>query len=145
MQITKIYEWDMGHRIPNHTSQCSNIHGHRYKIEITLEGDIIDNKGASNEGMIIDFGDIKKITKEFIDSKLDHGYMGYKGDVVLDLIKKENFKYIEVDFIPTAENIAVWIFNELSPKFQNIYGKNLKLHKIKLYETPNNFVSYEGQ
>jgi 6-pyruvoyl-tetrahydropterin synthase len=41
--------------------------------------------------------------------------------VVLDLIKKENFKYIEVDFIPTAENIAVWIFNELSPKFQNIY------------------------
>lgn len=144
MQITKLYEWDMWHRIPNHTSQCKNIHGHRYKIEITLEWDIIDSIWASDEWMIIDFWDIKKITKEFIDSKLDHGYMWYKWAIVLDLIKKENFKYIEVDFIPTAENIAVWIFNELSPKFQEIYWNNLKLHKIKLFETPNNFVSYEG-
>lgn len=143
MQITRIIEWDMGHRIPNHTSQCRNIHGHRYRAEITVEGDIIEEAGASDEGMVIDFGDIKRIIKTLIDGELDHGYMGCRGDVVLDLIKKESFKYTEVDFIPTAENIAKWMFDRLTPEFEGVYGKVLKLKSIKLYETPNNYVTYE--
>jgi 6-pyruvoyltetrahydropterin/6-carboxytetrahydropterin synthase len=63
MQITKIIERDMGHRVLNHKSKCSNLHGHRYKAYITMEGEIIQAKGDTNEGMVIDFSDIKAIAK----------------------------------------------------------------------------------
>ena len=59
MQITTRLEFDAGHRIPNHKSQCRNLHGHRYALEITLSGDIIHQKKASEDGMVMDFSDVK--------------------------------------------------------------------------------------
>ena len=75
MKITKIIQWDMGHRIANHRSICKGLHGHRYKAEICIIGKIIDINGISEEGMVIDFADIKKISTEFIQDKLDHAFM----------------------------------------------------------------------
>ena len=60
MQITTRLEFDAGHRIPNHKSQCRNLHGHRYVLEITLSGDIITQKEVSEDGMVMDFSDVKK-------------------------------------------------------------------------------------
>ena len=59
MKIVKIIQWDMGHRVLNHRSICKGIHGHRYKAEICVEGAIIIQEGLSEEGMVIDFADIK--------------------------------------------------------------------------------------
>ncbi|MDP2804397.1 MAG: 6-carboxytetrahydropterin synthase, partial [Gallionellaceae bacterium] len=55
MQITRRLEFDAGHRIPNHNSQCKHLHGHRYAIEITLSGNIIATEGISEQGMVMDF------------------------------------------------------------------------------------------
>ena len=145
MQITRIIGWDMGHRVPNHSSKCKNVHGHRYSAEITLEGDVIGEKGVSDEGMVIDFSHIKTIANGFIDENLDHGYMGnteHDHDMIQLLIDNK-FKVIGVYFIPTAENIAKWLFDQLEPLFVDTYGTKLKLKKIRLYETPNNFVDYD--
>ena len=57
MLITKCLEIDMGHRVPNHKSKCATPHGHRYKIEVGVDDKVIDTKGVSDEGMVIDFGD----------------------------------------------------------------------------------------
>lgn len=143
MEITKFVEWDMWHRVPNHKSKCRNLHGHRYKAEITLEWKIISNVGASDEWMVIDFWDIKTISNEFIDINLDHGYMYQKWDKIWELATELWYKVIEVDFVPTAENIVVWLFERLENCFISVYWPvDLRLKKIVLYETPTSFVTY---
>jgi len=138
MKVTKILEWDMGHRIPNHTSKCKNPHGHRYKIEVTLEGDLITTKGDSSQGMVIDFSDIKKILMQEIDAVCDHSFMYYKNDIVMhDFFKKNSeLAHIAVPFIPTAENIAAWLFKKLHFQFKNTFKQKVQLVAVKLWETP---------
>jgi len=86
MEITTRLEFDAGHRIPNHKSQCRNLHGHRYVIEITLGGDIISNEKISEDGMVMDFSDVKRIARESVVDVWDHAFLVYKNDaVILDL------------------------------------------------------------
>ena len=80
MQITTRLEFDAGHRIPCHKSQCKNLHGHRYAIEITLSGDIIKNEHASENGMVMDFSDVKAIAKSALVDVWDHAFLVYQHD-----------------------------------------------------------------
>ena len=66
MQITTRMEFDAGHRIPNHKSSCKNLHGHRYAIEVTISGEIVEQKNESNFGMVMDFKDAKEVIKKLI-------------------------------------------------------------------------------
>lgn len=86
MIITRKIEFDMGHRIPNHESKCANPHGHRYTCIVHLEGALIDTIDDPQEGMVIDFAHVKTIAKGRIDTHLDHGFMVYKNDVMVDLL-----------------------------------------------------------
>ena len=80
MKIVKIIQWDMGHRVLNHRSICKGLHGHRYKAEICIEGELIIESGSSEEGMVIDFADIKKTAQKYIQEKLDHAFMVWEKD-----------------------------------------------------------------
>jgi len=136
--ITKYVEFDMGHRVPYHKSKCKNPHGHRYRVEVALSGDIIDLEGKSENGMIMDFKDVKKILMEEVHDKLDHGFMYWERDEKMTAFYAENgqFLSIEVPFTPTAENIAGWLYNLLSKKYGHKYDNNLKLEYVRLWETP---------
>ena len=128
----------MGHRVMNHRSVCKGLHGHRYKAEICLEGDIVSESGVSEEGMVVDFADIKKIANSFIQEKLDHAFMVWEKDTeLLDFFQKsEGHKPVIVSFTSTAENVASYIFNELDGQFNDAFGTGLRLHSVKLWETP---------
>ena len=145
MKIVKIIEWDMGHRVLHHRSVCRGLHGHRYKIEICVSGDLVSKSGASEEGMVIDFSDIKKISNQFIQEKLDHAFMVWKKDEDLISFFKQSkgHKPVIVPFTPTAENIAAYIFNKLQDKFLDVYKTGLHLHSVKLWETPSSYALYE--
>lgn len=138
MIISKQIEWDMGHRVTNHHSKCRNLHGHRYKLEICMEGDLVQTEGVSEEGMVIDFGDIKKVAMEKIHDVLDHGFVVWEKDRLLVEFFKNNptLKCKVVPFVPTSENIAAWAFGQLDGKFKDIYKTGLNLHSVKLWETP---------
>ena len=144
MKIVKIIQWDMGHRVMNHRSVCKGLHGHRYKAEICLEGDIVSESGVSEEGMVVDFADIKKIAKSFIQEKLDHAFMVWEKDTeLLDFFQKsEGHKPVIVSFTSTAENVASYIFNELDGQFNDAFGTGLRLHSVKLWETPTSCAIY---
>jgi len=146
MKIVKIIQWDMGHRVLNHRSVCKGIHGHRYKAEICLEGELIVDSGLSEEGMVIDFSDIKKIAQKFIQNKLDHGFMVWdQDDELLDFFKhSKGHKLVIVPFTPTAENIAAYIFQKLKNEFSDKFKTGLHLHSIKLWETPSSYALYEN-
>lgn len=140
--ISKNIEWDMGHRVPNHSSKCRNLHWHRYKAEISMLWDIIQEKWLSSEWMVIDFSHIKTIAWWFIDDVLDHWYMFQEGDPIWEVVKKMWMKYVEVPFVPTAENIVARLYDQLKPKFIDTYWTNLELYQIRLYETPTSSVLY---
>ena len=144
MKIAKIIQWDMGHRVLHHRSICKGLHGHRYKVEICLSGDIISEPCASEEGMVIDFADIKKISKQFIHEKLDHAFMVWeKDEELLNFFNNsKGHKPVIVPFTPTAENVAAYIFEILQDKFKDVYKTGLHLHSIKLWETPTSYALY---
>lgn len=145
MLVTKQFEWCMGHRVLNHKSKCKNLHGHHYRAEITLSGDLVSREGDSSEGMVIDFGDIKEVFMKHIHEILDHGFMVWEKDNVLMEFFSKNFdqKHTIVPFIPTAENIAMWVFEQLEPKFIGIFSTNLKLESVKIWETPTSMAIYQ--
>jgi 6-pyruvoyltetrahydropterin/6-carboxytetrahydropterin synthase len=137
MQITTRLEFDAGHRIPNHKSQCKNLHGHRYAIEITLSGDIITQENT----MVMDFSDVKAIAKSAIVDVWDHAFLVYQQDKeILNFLNSlPNHKTVVFPTVPTAENMAAEAFKILKTKYQDTYGNHLKLEKVRLYETPNNW------
>ena len=145
MQIVKIIQWDMGHRVLHHRSVCKGLHGHRYKAEVCLSGDLVSASGASEEGMVIDFSDIKKISNQLIQDKLDHAFMVWEKDEELLNFFKESKGHIPVivPFTPTAENVASYIFFMLKDKFQDVFKTGLHLHSVKIWETPTSYALYE--
>ena len=147
MKIGKVIQWDMGHRVLNHRSVCKGLHGHRYKAEICVEGDLVEKKDASEEGMVIDFADIKKTAQKFIQEELDHAFMVWEKDIeLLEFFKNsKGHKPVIVPFTPTAENVAVYIFNELKDKFTDVFKTGLHLQSVKLWETPSSYALYEPE
>ena len=142
MHITTRLEFDAGHRIPSHKSQCRNLHGHRYAIEITLSGDIIQKEGSSEQGMVMDFSDVKAIARREVVDKWDHAFLVYRGDTaVLDFLDTlPAHKTVVMNTVPTAENMAAEAFRILDASYRDIYGNHLKLERVRLYETPNSWV-----
>ena len=139
MRITRRLEFDAGHRIPDHASQCRHLHGHRYAIEITLSGDIITATGKPVNGMVMDFADVKKIAHDKLVSQWDHAFLVYREDTqVADFLNSlPDHKTVVLDVVPTAENLAQLAFHILAPAYRDIYGNRLRLERVRLYETPN--------
>jgi 6-pyruvoyltetrahydropterin/6-carboxytetrahydropterin synthase len=145
MKITKIIQWDMGHRILNHRSVCKGLHGHRYKAEITVSGDLVNSTTKSEHGMVMDFADIKSIAKTEIHGRLDHGFMVWdKDDELIKFFKEsKGHKMVIVPFTSTAENVAQYIFDSISKKISDKFGTGLKLSSVKLWETPSSYALCE--
>ncbi|HZV62787.1 MAG TPA: 6-carboxytetrahydropterin synthase QueD [Methylophilaceae bacterium] len=141
MLITTRLEFDAGHRIPSHKSQCRNLHGHRYAIEITLTGDIIRQENASENGMVMDFSDVKAIARQAVVDLWDHAFLVYKGDTeVLEFLNSlPNHKTVVMESVPTAENMAAEAFRILNTCYKDLYGNHLRLERVRLYETPNSW------
>ena len=139
MLITRRLEFDAGHRIPDHQSQCRHLHGHRYAIEITLAGDIIDAAGNPENGMVMDFSQVKLLAKRHLIDAWDHAFLVFRGDstVVSFLAALPDHKTVVLDAVPTAENLARVAFATLDPVYRDAYGNRLRLERVRLYETPN--------
>lgn len=146
MQITRRLEFDAGHRIPNHASQCRHLHGHRYAIEITLSGEIITAEGISEQGMVMDYSEVKRIAKEELVDAWDHAFLVYRNDrEVLDFLNSLiGHKTVVLDVPPTAENLAMLAFRQLDSAYRDTYGNHLRLERVRIYETPNNWADCMG-
>lgn len=139
MRITRKLEFDAGHRIPDHASQCRHLHGHRYTLEVTLTGAIIHVAGEAANGMVMDFADVKHIAKTHVVDQWDHAFLVYRGDkIIVDFLASlPEHKTVLLDVVPTAENLAELAFRTLDPLYRDSYGNQLRLERVRLYETPN--------
>lgn len=139
MLVTKQIEIDMGHRVPNHKSKCRNLHGHRYVIEVGVDDKVINTVGASDEGMVIDFGDLKKIMMQELDEVYDHSLTLWRGDTFAPDIERFGLKTNFIEFIPTAENLASYWYGIMKVKLQEV---GIKIKYLKIWETPTSTAMY---
>ena len=144
-RIRRYVETDTGHRVPNHKSKCRHMHGHRYRFEAEIEGETVQESGVSEEGMLMDFSDVSSILMEYVHDVIDHAFVVYEGDTaVLKAFESMGPKHrtVIVPFIPTAENLAKWAFEQVEPHITSTYGNALKLVAMHVRETPKSIASW---
>jgi 6-pyruvoyltetrahydropterin/6-carboxytetrahydropterin synthase len=139
MRITRRLEFDAGHRIAAHGSQCRHLHGHRYALEVTLVGEPVTTSGAPDEAMLMDFSEVKAIAQRVIVDVWDHAFIVHRADaaVIAFLATLPDHRTVVVDAPPTAEHLADHAFRALAPAFEGHFGRVLRLERVRLYETPN--------
>ncbi|MHC1681756.1 MAG: 6-pyruvoyl tetrahydropterin synthase family protein [Clostridiaceae bacterium] len=139
MYILKIeHSFDSAHFLANYVGKCGNIHGHRWRIEVEILAEELVKDGQL-EGMVIDFGDLKKDIKEYLDY-YDHSLIIQENSMrkeLLDLLIEDNFKVIVVPFRTTAENFSKFFYEGISEK-------GYKVKRVTVYETPTNSAAYES-
>ena len=140
MRVTKEVQFDLAHRIPNHKGKCRNLHGHTYKVQVTLDGIVNDEMESPSEGMTIDFKDLKQILDKVIVEPYDHVTMLYIQDPLvpyfIEMKEKFDLNVHFVSYIPTAENMSLRFFD----KIQNeLNGCDIKVVSVKVWETPTSF------
>jgi len=148
--ISKEIEFDAGHRVSTHGSKCRNPHGHRYKVRVTCRGSIIDDPSRPDHGMLVDFGDLKNIMNEKIHDVLDHGFIVWQDDAVVremmtSWAEKMEWLLIVFPYIPTAENIARWAWEQLDEEIKTRFGGDLELDEVAVWETPTSVAYYSTE
>jgi len=140
LHLTRIFYFDMAHVLLNYHGKCKNIHGHTYKLEVTIKGIPSNDEASQKKGMLIDFSDFKKLIKNNIITNWDHALMIHQDTdpVLLNALKNNYEKVIEVPFQPTTENMIC----ELASKIKKILPDDLKLFSLRLYETNNSFADW---
>jgi len=147
MRITKIVEFDAGHRVPSHGGKCRNMHGHRYRLEVTFRGEVKPVRNRSDDGMVADFGDLKAMIVQHVAEPWDHAFLVYEGDTeVRELLScLPQHKTVVLHMIPTAENLAQIALEVLETALKDRYSfGTFVVDRVRLYETPNSYADAEG-
>ena len=141
IKITKQFSFEMAHALRNYDGLCRNIHGHSYKMDITLAGQPLHDETSPKNGMVMDFGDLKRLVNEEIISLLDHALvLNDKTDDQLVAVLKQNYeKIVTVDFQPTTENLL----NLIASKLKKRLPETVKLCRIRLRETDTSYADWE--
>jgi 6-pyruvoyltetrahydropterin/6-carboxytetrahydropterin synthase len=141
IRITKQFTFETGHALYGYDGKCKNVHGHSYKLDVTVIGAPISDKNHVKYGMVIDFGDIKKIVKEKIVSVFDHATVFNKNTPHLELaheLEKRGHKVILVPYQPTSEMMLL----DFAQKIKESLPDNIQLFSLKLQETNTSFASW---
>ncbi len=134
IRITKQFDFEAGHALYGYDGKCKNVHGHSYKLSVTVIGQPITDLNNVKCGMVIDFSDLKKIVKQEIVDKFDHATVFNKNTPHIELaneLKARGHDVRLVEYQPTSEMMLIDFAEIISAKLP----KEIKLHSLKLQET----------
>jgi 6-pyruvoyltetrahydropterin/6-carboxytetrahydropterin synthase len=142
IRVTKEFRFEMAHALWNYDGPCRNVHGHSYILFVTLTGNPVNNPDEPRNGMVIDFGDLKKIVKENIVDRFDHSLMVscFAPAETVEVYKKYFENVIVSPYQPTCENIVADIAVIISTRIPD----GISLHSVKLYETATSFAEWHA-
>ena len=128
--------FDSAHFLKGYEGKCKNIHGHRWKVEVTVASEKLVEEGQTR-GMVVDFKKLKDDLNDLTDM-LDHSFILEEGSLreqTKQALLEEEFQLVEFPFRPTAENLAEYFYNQMEEK-------DYQVVLVKVYETPNNCAGY---
>ena len=141
IRITKQFNFETGHALYGYDGKCNNVHGHSYKLSVTVSGEPIKDNTHVKFGMVIDFSDLKKIVNEEIVDVFDHATVFNQNTPHIELAKElqaRDHHVILVDYQPTSEMMVI----DFAEKIKDRLPNNIKLHSIKLQETDTSFAEW---
>lgn len=141
IRITKQFTFETGHALYGYDGKCKNVHGHSYKLSVTVIGSPISDMNNVKFGMVIDFTDLKKIVKEEVVDQFDHATVFNKHTPHLELaqeLQNRNHHVILVDYQPTSENMVI----DFAERITKRLPKNISLFSLKLQETDSSFAEW---
>jgi len=140
VRISKEFTFDMAHALLGYDGLCKNIHGHSYTLVVTIKGIPVSDHQSPKNGMLIDFKDLKNIIKANIINKLDHALVlnDETPKELLDVLMKNYDKILVTAYQPTTENMIA----DLAGQIKKLLPSHLKLHSLRLRETPTSFAEW---
>ena len=141
IRITKQFNFETGHALYGYDGKCKNVHGHSYKLSVTVIGKPITDTSNVKYGMVIDFSDLKKIVTEEIVDQFDHATVFNQNTPHIELAKELSSRghhVILVDYQPTSENMVI----DFAKKINDRLPSQIQLHSLKLQETDSSFADW---
>jgi len=141
IRITKQFNFETGHALYGYDGKCKNVHGHSYKLSVTVTGEPISDNSNVKFGMVIDFGDLKKIVKEEIVDLFDHATVFNKNTPHVELAKElqdRGHHVLLVDYQPTSEMMVI----DFAKKIKARLPENIELFAVKLQETETSYAEW---
>lgn len=141
IRITKQFTFETGHALYGYDGKCKNVHGHSYKLSVTVIGTPIADNTNVKYGMVIDFGDLKKIVNREIVDVFDHATVFNKNTPHVELAKElsdRGHNVLLVDYQPTSEMMVI----DFASKISALLPKNILLHSLKLQETATSYAEW---
>ena len=141
IRITKQFSFETGHALYGYDGKCKNVHGHSYKLSVTVIGIPISDRNNAKYGMVIDFSDLKKIVREDIVDVFDHATVFNQTTPHIELakeLKSRGHDVILVDYQPTSENMVIDFANKINRRLP----ESVKLHSLRLQETETSFAEW---
>jgi len=140
IRITKLFSFEMAHALENHDGMCQNIHGHSYKLRVTVLGEPTAVCNSPKEGMLMDFSDLKTIVNKHIIEKYDHALVlkSTTNPQVIDALKKQYQKIEITDYQPTSEQLLLQFVSIL----QQVLPSAVQLFSLRLSETGTSYAEW---
>lgn len=141
IRITKQFSFETGHALYGYDGKCKNVHGHSYRLDVTVIGQPITDNTNVKFGMVIDFTDLKKIVKEEIVDVFDHATVFNKNTPHVELAKElqeRDHNVLLVDYQPTSEMMVIDFASKIKKRLPN----NIELHSLKLQETATSYAQW---
>lgn len=138
IRLTKIFTFETAHALFGYDGKCKNIHGHSYKLHVTIVGQPNQEKNHPQLGMVMDFGDLKKIVNKIIVDPLDHAILlnqNTEHKILGMQLREQGHRVIFTDYQPTCENML----GDFADKIKKELPEDISLVKLKLYETENSY------
>ena len=143
IRLTKEFAFEMAHSLLNYDGLCKHIHGHSYKLAVTVRAEPNCDKESPKRGMVMDFGDLKRIVNGLIVHPLDHAFV-YNSETPAEWMTSDNELFsrtVAVDYQPTCENMVI----DFAEKIMAELPEGIELYAIKLHETANSFAEWYAE
>jgi len=140
IRVTREFSFEMAHVLGDYDGPCRNVHGHSYRLFVTVSGIPVNNNNNPKKGMVIDFSDLNRIVENKIINLFDHSVVisrdFEKGKI--EMLKTTFGNTVIVDYQPTCENLVYDFAERLSSEFP----EGVKLHSLRLYETTKSYAEW---
>jgi 6-pyruvoyltetrahydropterin/6-carboxytetrahydropterin synthase len=137
IRLTRRFTFEAAHALAHYDGACRNIHGHSYKLEVTILGQPLQEEQHPKNGMVLDFGDLKEAVTTYVLQDFDHALVLQQDSApaLVALLQGQGHKLLLTRWQPTCENMLLHIKDQLLPNLP----KHVALHSLKLWETENSF------
>ena len=141
IRLTKEFSFESAHALDGYDGLCREIHGHSYRLFVTIKGEPISEEGNPKMGMVMDFGDLKRIVNREVVDRLDHSFVlrdSAQNTELLNALGDKFNKVVLVDYQPTCENMLA----DFAERLQRALPEGVELYSLRLHETATSFAEW---